>query len=135
MVWRRGDHDYLKAFAQSGYEKALERERLLGSRDRGTKDNSAQHTWHNTRIHTAKRPLFREAPNTTRKPLGEGAFGNVYSAVDEESGEYFAIKVIKLANLPGLDRETARSTVHSEVKKLEHLKHVRQQIHLFLAVN
>ncbi|CAK7224241.1 hypothetical protein SEUCBS140593_005508 [Sporothrix eucalyptigena] len=92
FLWRPGLPYILETLALEEYKKAMEREQYARSRDLPTVDDSELHTWHNTRIHTANRPLFREAPGARRRGLGRGSYGSVFAAVDSISGEAFAVK-------------------------------------------
>ncbi|CAK7200165.1 hypothetical protein SEUCBS139899_002856 [Sporothrix eucalyptigena] len=122
FLWRPGLPYILETLALEEYKKAMEREQYARSRDLPTVDDSELHTWHNTRIHTANRPLFREAPGARRRRLGRGSYGSVFAAVDSISGEAFAVKVIDLSQYPG-GIEYARSAAHAEVKHLQRLQH------------
>ncbi|KIH94464.1 hypothetical protein SPBR_05791 [Sporothrix brasiliensis 5110] len=121
---RQSKDEVWRIFARREYQKAVEREKLARSCDLPTYDSSTLNTWHNTRIHTANRPLFREAPGAERHMLDAGSFGSVFQATDRESGDPFAIKVIDLTKLDSQrDVEYARASVHNEVKTLQKLKH------------
>jgi hypothetical protein len=122
LIWRQTDPEPLRALAARDYQRALQQQLNVRSRNLPTEDDSEVHTWHNTRIHTARRILFREADDVPRVAIGEGQFGAVYRAVDLESGHAFAVKVIKLDQFP--DAEQARAVAHREVKALQKLSHV-----------
>ncbi|KAL1912057.1 hypothetical protein Sste5344_001888 [Sporothrix stenoceras] len=127
VIWTyRNDWD---AFIDGEFKKVLKRGELVRSRDRPTVDDSTQHTWHNTRIHTASRVLFREAQGVKRERLGNGSSGTVYKATDFESGRPFAIKVVAITipNKGNVDEyarvDYERSIVHKEIKTMEQLSH------------
>lgn len=127
LIWRDlGSVEALRNLAIEGYQASLRRLQVIRSRDLPTEDDSSElHSWHNTRLFTARRLLFREAPGVPRQLIGEGTFGAVYRAVDLESGNPFAVKVIKLYVYGSSQIEQARAAVHRETKTLEYLKHVR----------
>jgi serine/threonine protein kinase len=122
LIWRQTEPEPLRALAVRDYQRALQQQVNVRSRNLPTEGDSEVHTWHNTRIHTARRILFREADEAPRVVIGEGQFGAVYRAVDLESGHAFAVKVIKLHQFP--DVEQARAVAHREVKALQKLSHV-----------
>lgn len=122
LVWRQTESEPLRTLAVQDYQRALQQQANIRSRDLPTETDSDVHTWHNTRIHTAQRILFREATAVPRVVIGKGEFGAVYRAVDLESGHVFAIKVIRLKNYRNM--EQARAVAHREVKALQKLKHV-----------
>ena len=124
LVWRSEDPLFLRELTHREYAQALERQALVNAPSRflPTEDDSEALTWHNTRIHTIQRPLFREAKGATRTRIGGGQFGEVYRAVDDQTGHPFAVKVILLHRYP--DPEDARARAHQEAKALQRLKHV-----------
>jgi hypothetical protein len=122
LIWRQPEPEPLRALAVRDYQRALEQQANVRSRNLPTEGAPEVHTWHNTRIHTARRILFREADDVPRVVIGQGQFGAVYRAVDFESGHAFAVKVIKLDQFP--DIEQARAVAHREVKALQKLSHV-----------
>jgi hypothetical protein len=122
LIWRQTEPEPLRALAVRDYQMALQQQVNVRSRNLPTEGDSEVHTWHNTRIHTARRILFREADKAPRVVIGAGQFGAVYRAVDLESGHAFAVKVIKLHQFP--DVEQARAVAHREVKALQKLSHV-----------
>jgi hypothetical protein len=122
LKWRDPDSTSLRELATREYQRALTDQANARSRYLPTEADSEAHTWHNTRIHTARRILFREADGNPRARIGGGQFGVVYRAVDFESGNAFAVKVIQLDQYP--DPEHARAVAHREVKALQRLKHV-----------
>jgi hypothetical protein len=114
----------LKDLAVRGYKDSLQLLQDVRSHDRPTEmDGSEAQSWHITRFNTAKGPLFRDVPHLRAK-LGSGAYGTVYSAVDQASGNLFAIKVVKLNRAAGMDIDTARALLHREIKVMERVKHV-----------
>ncbi|KAL2175261.1 kinase-like domain-containing protein [Thermothelomyces heterothallicus CBS 202.75] len=125
LIWRDlGSVEALRQLAIEGYQISLQRIQTIRSRDLPTDgDSSELHSWHNTRLHTARRILFREAEGAPRELIGEGTFGAVYRAVDLESGNPFAVKVVKLHAYGARYVEQARAAVHREMKTLEYLKH------------
>jgi hypothetical protein len=122
LIWRSRCSTTLRELASREYERVLEQQANVRSRYLPTEPDSEAHTWHNTRIHTARRILFREADGKPRERIGGGQFGTVYRAVDLESGNAFAVKVMMLRAYP--DPEHARAAAHREVKALQRLKHV-----------
>lgn len=122
MIWRRTEPEPLRALAIRDYEEAVRRQANVRSRNLPTEGVPEVNTWHNTSIHTARRVLFREADRNSRVLIGQGQFGAVYRAVDLESGQPFAVKVIHLGNHAHI--EQARATAHREVKNLQRLQHV-----------
>ncbi|KAK4032850.1 kinase-like domain-containing protein [Parachaetomium inaequale] len=125
LTWRDGGTvDTLRQLAAEGYQNSLQLLRTIRSRDLPTEfDDSELHSWHNTRLHTARRVLFREAEGAPRLPIGQGQFGDVYRAVDLESGHPFAVKVIKLEAYGAAEVEQARAHLHREIKALQYLNH------------
>lgn len=131
LIWREVEATeavkLLRELAIRGYRNSLQRLQDVRSRDLPTEvAESELHTWHNTRLHTARKALFREAEGEARVHIGEGQFGQVFRAVDFASGNPFAVKVVKLDNYTNV--EQARSALHREVKVLERLKHVRHVV-------
>lgn len=122
LIWRQREPEPLRALAVQDYQRALQQQVNVRSRNLPTESDSEVYTWHNTRIHTARRILCREADGVPRVLIGQGQFGAVYRAVDLESGHAFAVKVIKLDQYP--DIEQARAVAHREVKALQRLNHV-----------
>jgi len=60
-------------------------------------------------------------PSITRiKLIGKGRFGDVYKVLDQESGKYYAEKVIKKVHL---NEAVAESQFHSELRVLMRCKH------------
>ncbi len=59
LIWRTKHPGLLRELAIQGYKQALERQALgnVRSRHLPTEVDSEAHTWDNTRIHTAQRPL------------------------------------------------------------------------------
>ncbi|KAF2457520.1 kinase-like domain-containing protein [Lineolata rhizophorae] len=125
LLWRDAKTvESLRELAVEGYRDSLLRLQNVRSRDRPTEfTDSELHSWHNTRLHTARKVLFREAEGAPRVLIGAGAFGAVYRAVDFESGNPFAVKVVRLDTLPDTKVEHARAALHREIKALEQLKH------------
>ena len=128
LIWREMVPAALRELAIQEYNKAMEQQAGVRSRYLPTKVNSETHTWYNTRIHTAQRPLFMEAEWIPRVWIGGGTFGKVYRVIDGLTGNTFAVKTINLQAYS--DPEDARSSAHREVKALQRLKHVC----LFLSV-
>lgn len=122
LVWRQTEPGSLRALAIRDYEEALRQQANVRSRKLPTESDSELHTWHNTRVQSARRNLFREADRKLRVKIGDGTFGAVYRTVDLESGNAFAVKVIKLDAYT--DIEYARAAVHREVKNLQRADHV-----------
>lgn len=130
LIWRNaGTVESLRALVTQQYRNSLQRLQFVRPRDLPTDVGSDLHTWHQTRLHTAKRVLFREAEGEPRTLIGGGQFGDVFRAVDLESGNAIAVKVVRLSRYPNV--ELARVALHREIKALEKLKHVR---HIVLAV-
>lgn len=124
LVWRNiGTVESLRALVLREYRNSLQRLQTVRSRHLPTDFSSELHTWHNTRLQKARRVFFREAEGEPRVLIGCGQFGDVYQAVDLESGNAIAVKVIKLECYP--DVENARAALHREIKALVSLKHVR----------
>lgn len=122
LLWLNGSSDSLKDLVVQGYEASLELLKGVTSSQRPTgRDISEALSWHVTRLHTAKRSLFKDIP-LLRDAIGEGVFGVVYKATDQESGHVFAIKVVKLEAYH--DADVARSLIHREIKVMQKLKHV-----------
>lgn len=129
LIWRtiskEDNVDSLKSLTVQDYEISLQLLQGVRSRDRPTEtDTSEAQSWHITRFNTARGPLFRDIRHL-RSLIGKGAYGRVYSAVDQTSGYKFAIKVVDLGHFNSLDIETARAFLHREIKVMERLKHVR----------
>ena len=128
LIWREIKSP--RDLAIQGYKHSLERLQDVRSRDLPTEfDESKVYTWYDTRLHTARKGLFREAEGVPRVLIGRGQFGEVFRTVDLESGNPLAVKVVRLDRYT--DVEQARAALHREVKALERLKHVR---HIVLAV-
>lgn len=127
LKWRPGTAEELRELSIREYTEALKRQAQgnVHSRYLPTEADSEAHTWHNTRIHSAQRPLFQEAKGVKRVQIGGGEFGKVYR-VDDLTGNSFAVKVLRLDKYA--DPEDARSRAHREVKALMRLKHVRPPI-------
>ncbi|KAM4065197.1 kinase [Hirsutella rhossiliensis] len=130
LIWRKFSDvpatniESLKALTNQGYQKSLQLVQHIRSRDRPTEyDVSEAQSWHITRLIASKRPLFQDIDHL-RVLRAEGAFGKVYKAVDQISGQKFAIKVVKLKASPSGDIETARALLHREIKIMERVKHV-----------
>jgi serine/threonine protein kinase len=64
---------------------------------------------------------------SSRGPIGVGQFGLVYRAVDEESGNPFAIKVIDLRR--SINQDYARKAAKREIKLLQSFRHVNLHMH------
>ena len=82
LILRQTEPESLRALAIQDYQKALQQQVNVRSRNLPTESDSEAHTWHNTRIHTVRRIFFREADGEPRVVIGEGQFGAVYRAVD-----------------------------------------------------
>ena len=124
LIWRNAATvESLRALVAQEYRNSLQRLQFVRPRDLPTDIGSELHTWHQTRLHTAKRILFREAEGEPRTLIGQGRFGDVFRAVDLESGNAIAVKVVRLSSYPNV--ELARVALHREIKALEKLKHVR----------
>lgn len=125
LVWRNNEGiatDTLKELTIQGYEESLQRLQDVRSRDQPSGfDESELHSWHMTRLHTAKGPLIQEVKEL-RVFIGKGAFSQVYKTVDRASGNTFAVKMVDLR--AHANPELARAAVHREIKALEGLKHV-----------
>ncbi|KLU90697.1 serine/threonine protein kinase [Magnaporthiopsis poae ATCC 64411] len=123
LQWRGGTALSLRELSIREYNEALKRQAQgnVHSRYLPTEADSETHTWHNTRIHSARRALFREAEGARRQLIGGGQFGEVYRAVDDLTGNSFAIKVLLLDKCR--NPEDARSHAHREIKVLERLEH------------
>ncbi|KAL8383044.1 hypothetical protein RB595_006691 [Gaeumannomyces hyphopodioides] len=132
LKWRPGTAEELRELSIREYTEALKRQAQgnVDSRYLPTEADSEVHTWHNTRIHSARRPLFQEAKGVKRVRIGGGQFGKVYQAVDDLTGNRFAVKAL-LLDKHG-DPEDARSRAHREVKALMRLKHKNIVEFLFL---
>ncbi len=122
LVWRAMAPAALRELAIQEYNKAMKRQAIVRSRYLPTEGDSEAHTWHNTRIHTAQRPLFVEAKEIPRVEIGGGTFGKVYRVLDEMTGNTFAVKTINLRAYS--DLEYARAAAHREIKTLQKIKHV-----------
>jgi serine/threonine protein kinase len=124
LIWRTGKAESLKALAVQGYETSQQLLQDVRSRDRPTENDGLEaQSWHITRLNTRKGPLFQDIKHL-RQEIGEGAFGKVYSAVDQTSGHRFAIKVVNLRAQPDVDIEKARAIFHREIKVMQRVKHV-----------
>ena len=55
-------------------------------------------------------------------PIGEGMHGKVFQAMDDETGELLAVKVIKLPKDPSLTEKLFRETT-KEIELLKYLRH------------
>jgi serine/threonine protein kinase len=74
-----------------------------------------------TRLNTAKGSVFKDNP-VLRTFVGRGAFGQVYSAIDQTTGHAFAVKVISLDKCDDVDAK--RGSVHREIQIMKRLSHV-----------
>ena len=71
LIWRKVES--LRDLAIQGYQHSLERLQYVRSRDLPTEfDESELYTWYNTRLHTARKGLFREAKGEPRVLIGRG---------------------------------------------------------------
>ncbi|KAK4065225.1 uncharacterized protein Triagg1_8664 [Trichoderma aggressivum f. europaeum] len=121
LFWLKRSEESFKALVLRDYQTSLQLQQNVRSRDRPTEgDHSEALSWHITRLDTAKGSLFKDIPRL-RKKIGSGTFGNVFRAVDEMSGNYFAIKVVKLEKYGDID--VARAMLHREIKVMERLRH------------
>ncbi len=129
VVWPDLSVQEMRDMTKKYYFDSLQRAETVRSRDLPTErgDRSELRTWRVTRIHSPERPLVREVEGQ-REPIGGGSFGNVYKAIDASTGNYFAIKVVKLDSYPRI--EEARAAVHREITNLKRVKHVRITISL-----
>lgn len=130
LQWRDETVEALRDLAIRGYRDTLQQ--VIRSRDLPTEfDASELQTWHNTRLQTVGRVLFREAEEQFRVPIGNGTFGNVYRTLDLESGNPVAVKVVNLSHYTTTDQqEWARAHLHREIKALQTFKHVRNAVSL-----
>ncbi|KAL7936915.1 kinase-like domain-containing protein [Trichoderma chlorosporum] len=121
LLWLKRSKESFKALVLRDYQTSLQLQQNVRSRDRPTEgDHSEALSWHITRLDTAKGSLFKDIPQL-REKIGSGAFGKVFRAVDEMSGNYFAIKVVKLEKYGDID--VARAMLHREIKVMERLRH------------
>jgi len=126
LIWRTisktDNAESLKALTVQGYETSQQLLQDVRSRDRPTEnDDSEAQSWHITRLNTTKGPIFQDIKHL-REEIGRGAYGTVYSAVDQTSGHKFAIKVVDLGGQG--DIEAARAILHREIKVMQKVKHV-----------
>jgi len=124
LIWREGEAPFLRELAIQKYKEAMQRQAQGNVRSRflPTEPDSEAHTWHNTRIHTARPPPVKETSSAPRVWIGGGQFGEVYRVAEDLNGHAFAVKVINLQSYP--DPEQARALAHRDIKALERLKHV-----------
>ena len=105
-----------------GYQRSLERAKLLRSRDQPTaQDLSELQSWHITRLHTTNQHRVDEVKES-RVLIGEGAFGKVYKTVERSSGCLLAVKLVGIAGSTNPD--LLRAAIHKEIKVMEKLRHV-----------
>lgn len=133
MVWRtipnsRDIVESLKNLTVQGYQSSLQRLQYIRSRDLPTEYNhpteykcSEALSWHVTRLHPVKGSHLQDIKHL-RHEIGSGSYGKVYSAVDQDSGKTFAIKIVDLKRQNDID--AARAILHREIKVMESLKHV-----------
>ncbi|KAK3904023.1 serine/threonine protein kinase [Staphylotrichum tortipilum] len=123
LVWRDEDPLSFRKQAIEHYTAAMERQVQGNVRSRflPTEPDSEAHTWHNTRIHTAKPPPVKETEAAPRVRIGGGQFGSIYRVAEDINGHAFAVKVIHLHKYP--DPEQARALAHREINALKRLKH------------
>lgn len=127
LIWRKIPNDganfeLLKTLAIDNLHTSMRHLQTIRSRDRPTEyDESEYLSWHVTRLNTAKSAKFEDVEHL-REHIGSGAFGEVYKAVDRQSGHNFAIKVIDLTTRGNTD--AARALIHREIKLMQSLKHV-----------
>lgn len=80
-------------------------------------------TWYNTRLHTPAIGAVQRTVDIER--LGGGAFGEVFKAVDCDSGRTIAVKKVKLPrNESGAIDQQAMTRLQWEVKILSTMSHV-----------
>ena len=128
LIWRSisetNNGDTLKDLAVEGYQNSLQRLKELRSRDRPTETGDSEAlSWHITRLRTTKGPRFQDILHL-RNQIGKGAFGEVYSAIDQASAYQFPIKVV-LLDAPGVRNiEDTRAYLHREIKVMEKVRYV-----------
>jgi len=126
LIWRTDSKtkaEYLKALAVQGYEASQQLVQNMRSRDRPTEnDDSEAQSWHITRLNTSRGPIFQDI-RQLREEIGCGAYGRVYSTIDQASGRKVAVKVVDLGSQGNID--AARAILHREIKVMQRLKHVR----------
>ena len=127
LIWRTRSKspdivEDLKTLTFQGYQSSLQRLKYVRSRDRPTEyDGSGALSWHVTRLSRLKGSHIQDVKHR-RHLIGLGSYGQVYRAVDQVSGNLFAIKIVNLGCHN--DIEAARAVFHREVKIMEKLKHV-----------
>ncbi|RMZ76979.1 hypothetical protein DV738_g4644, partial [Chaetothyriales sp. CBS 135597] len=115
LLWLGASEETLKNVVVQDYQTSLQ---LLGnvrSRDQPTEcDQSEAQSWHITRLYTAKYNCLKDIPKL-RLQIGAGSFASVYRAIDEISGNSFAVKVVNLEKYGDLNG--ARAILHREIKE------------------
>lgn len=125
LRWLGSSEESFRSLVLRDYQTSLQLQQNVRSRDRPTEgDQSEVLSWHITRLDTARGNLFKDIPRL-RELVGKGTYGKVYRAVDETSGNLFAVKVVKLEGYGDID--AARAMLHREIKVMERLRHVSQR--------
>ncbi len=127
LIWREIDGrdttaESLKELTNAGYQESLLLLKNVRSRDLSIPETSTPNSWYMTRLQSSKAAVVAEVKGS-RTLVGQGAFGKVFRAVDQTSGNYFAVKVVNLRD-QGLKVELARAALHKEIKILERASHV-----------
>lgn len=72
VIWRHTKPEPLRDLAAQEYQRALQRQVHVRSRNLPTEVDSEVHTWYNTRIQTGNLPRIREAVDVPRVSIGSG---------------------------------------------------------------
>ena len=79
-------------------------------------------SWYNTRLQT---PSTCAIQRTTKgESIGEGMYGEVFKAVDLDSGCFIAVKIMKLCRAKGMPVSELETVMRREVKILSSISHV-----------
>jgi hypothetical protein len=127
LIWRPTEGpdqiQALKNIAVKSYEHSMQQLKNVRSRDLLIPETSTAKSRYITRLQSSKAPLFTEVEGS-RVLIGQGAFGKVCRAIDQTSGNYFAVKEVDLSAQTTVDPEKARAALHREIKIIETTSHV-----------
>lgn len=128
VSWKPVSSETLRDLAIQGYHDARGRRIHLDPADWVTEPAHQRHPWYETRcdIPGMTEPRLREAVGMPRDKVGRGASASVYRAVNEQSGNYFAIKTV--ARKTPVEALSVSDRFKHEVNILSELKHVTYSV-------